>query len=107
MKVFFQKLLGINWRTTGAAIIAIGGLAVNVQVAWKAKDFMAVVNNAQMIMLNLGLVATAFGMLSAKDSNVTGVGQQAKAVDSAGSVTNVAGEFVEQQSAIPPSKGIL
>lgn len=95
----FQKLLGLNWKTTGSAIIAIAGLAVNIQVAWKAKDFMAVFNNAQMIMLNLGLVATALGLLGAKDSNVTGAGTQQKAVDSAGVVTNVEGDKVGKQPA--------
>jgi hypothetical protein len=107
MKAIFQKLLGMNWRTTSAAIIAIAGLAVNIQVAWKAKDFMAIVNNSQMIMLNLGLIAAALGFASAKDSNVNGVGQQAVTVDSTGAVTNIAGEPLGKQSAVPPSKGDL
>jgi hypothetical protein len=67
---------------------------------------MAIVNNSQMIMLNLGLIATAAGMLSAKDSSVTGVGAQARAIDSSGAVTNVTGDVVGQQSAIPPQPKI-
>jgi hypothetical protein len=99
LRTVFAKIGVINWKTTGSAVIAIAGLAVNIQVAWKAKDFMAVVNNAQMVMLNLGLIATALGLLGAKDSNVTGAGTQAKAVDSSGVVTNVEGEKVGKQPA--------
>ena len=99
MGSIFKKLLGINWRTTVSAIIAIAGLAVNIQVAWKARDFTAVVNNAQMVMLNLSLIAAAVGFLNAKDSNVTGAGATAKSVDSSGVVTNVEGDKVGKQPA--------
>lgn len=102
MRAFFQKLLGVNWRTTFAAIVAIIGLAINIQVAWKAKDIRAVANNAEMIMLNLGLIATALTGLNAKDANVTGAGTQAKTVDSTGAVTNVDGAALGNQPMIPP-----
>src|SRR5436190_20654292 len=97
-----NKILRINYRTTAAAIIAIAGLAANVEVAWKARNFLAVVDNAQMIMLNLSLIAGAVGFLNAKDANVTGAGTQAKTVDSSGTVTNVEGKELGQQPMIPP-----
>lgn len=93
----FQKLLGINWKTTMTgigALVAVLGVILN---AWRTKDFGTIFTQGQTVIPIVMGILTALGMFSAKDSNVIGAGVAAKAVDSTGTVTNVAGDVVGQQ----------
>ncbi len=96
----FKKLLGINWRTTTGAIIAVLGLAGNIYLSVKKKDFLAAIDSSQMLMANVGLLATTIVGLSAKDASVTGVGSKAAEVDSKGTLTTADDKVVGQQ---PPA----
>jgi len=74
MSKLMQKLLGVNWKTTAAAITAIAAVVGNIVVAWKAKNFNAIFSNTQLLLTDLGLLLAAIGLLNAKDNNVTGAG---------------------------------
>lgn len=97
-----NRILGINYRTTilgiGVIVAAIG----RVTLAYKARDFTSLANDGQLIAETVTALLAGLGLLIAKDSSVTGVGAQAKAVDSKGTLTNVEGEEVGKQSAMPP-----
>jgi hypothetical protein len=97
-----NKIFGINYGTTILGIGVIFAAVGRVGVAWKSKDFTALANDGQLIMETLAGLLTGVGLLVAKDRNVTGAGTQAKAIDSAGHVTNVEGEVLGRQPAAPP-----
>lgn len=104
MSPWLIKLLGINWGTTLAGLSLIAAAVGRIGVAWKAKDFQAVFTDAQFVLSELAIILTAFGLIAAKDRNVTGAGTQAKAVDtSTGKVVNVEGQPLGKQSPVPPA----
>lgn len=97
----FDKLLGINWKTTLAGIMAIITALSRIAVAYRTRDFAAIFTDAQLILETAGLIIAGLGLLKAKDQNVTGVGAVAKAVDSEGTVTNREGAVVGHQPVKP------
>lgn len=98
-----NKLLGINWRTTILGIGVIFAAVGRVMLAYRTRDFTALANDGQLIAETLAAILAGLGLYIAKDSNVTGVGSQAKTVEGDGTVTNVVGTVVGQQPAAPPS----
>lgn len=94
-----QRLLGINWKTTLAGITVLIAAVGRIIAAYRTKDFGAIFGDAQLVIETIGTVLIGLGLLSAKDSNVTGAGTTAKAVDSSGVVTNVEGDRVGKQPA--------
>lgn len=92
-----KRLLGINWKTTITGIgtlITVLGVILN---AWRSKDFSTIFTQSQTLIPIVTGLLIGLGLISAKDGNVTGVGDKAKAVDGAGTVTNVEGKVVGQQ----------
>lgn len=102
MPAWLIKLLGINWKTTVAAITSLGAIGAAIIAAWTAKDFQAIFDNLPLFFTALAVVVTNIGLWQAKDKNVTGVQKQAVSVDSTGAATNVKGEPVGKQSTVPP-----
>jgi hypothetical protein len=96
-----SKLLGINWRTTLAGFAVIVAAVGRIAVAYRTKDFQAILSDGQLILETVGILIAGFGLLTAKDQNVTGTGTAAKSVDSSGIVTNREGEVVGQQAPQP------
>lgn len=99
----FEKLLGINWKTTLAGITAIVAACGRIAIAYRTKDFEALLTDGQLVMETVIALILGLGLLKAKDQNVTGTGTAAKSVDSAGTMTNREGEVVGQQ--LPPDAG--
>lgn len=98
----FDKLLGINWKTTLAGITSLMAIAGAMFAAWKAKDFQAIFDNMPLFFTALGVVITALGLMKAKDQNVTGTGATAKTLDaSTGTLTNREGDVVGHQPVKP------
>lgn len=97
MKKFFAALGVINWKTTIAGIGALCTVVGVILNAWRTKDFATIFTQSQTLIPIITGILVAVGLLSAKDANVTGVGTQAKAVDSSGTITNVEGEVVGKQ----------
>jgi hypothetical protein len=97
-----NKVFGINYRTTILGIGVVFAAAGRVVLAYKAKDFSALAEDGQLIMETTAALLAGLGLLIAKDAKVTGVGTQAKAVDSSGVVKNVEGEVIARQPAMPP-----
>lgn len=99
-----NRILGINWRTTILGIGVIVAAVGRAVLAFRSKnfDFVLLAEDGQLIATTLGGVLAGLGLIIAKDSTVTGAGSQAKAIDSTGVVTNVEGEVVGKQSAMPP-----
>lgn len=102
MPAFLIKLLGINWGTTLSGLTVITAAVTRIGLAWKARDFHAIINDSQLIAESVLAIAGGLGLLLAKDKNVTGAGTQAKAVASTGDVTNIEGQKVGEQSPVPP-----
>jgi hypothetical protein len=102
MEPLLTKIFSINYVTTILGLGVIFGSVGRVGLAWKAKDFTALANDGQLIMSTIAGILTGAGLIAAKDRNVTGVGTQAKSVDSEGALKNVEGEVVGKQSAVPP-----
>lgn len=102
MNVLLTKIFSVNYATTILGIGVIFAAVGRVAIAWKSKDFVSLATDGQLIMSTAGLILGGFGLVLAKDRNVTGAGQQAKAVDSSGVLTNVEGDAVGKQSATPP-----
>lgn len=95
----FTRLLGINWKTTLAGIAAIIAAVSRIAVAYRTRDFQAIFTDAQLIVETIGILVLGFGLMKAKDQNVTGVGTMAKIVDtSTGEVTNAEGKTIGQQT---------
>lgn len=92
-----DKILGINWKTTLAGLAAIVAAFGRIAVAYKTRDFEAILTDGQLVMETIITLIIGLGLLKAKDQNVTGVGAVAKTVDSSGIVTNREGEVVGQQ----------
>jgi hypothetical protein len=92
-----QKIFGINWGTTIAGIAALTAAIGRIALAYRTRDFEAILTDGQLIMQTLLALAVGLGLIAAKDKNVTGVGEQAKTVDSAGTVTNIEGQVVGKQ----------
>jgi hypothetical protein len=97
-----KKLLGINWKTTLPGILVIFGVIAKILAAWRTKDIATLLTSTQELIPDLIAVLAGIGLITAKASDVTGAGTQAKAVDSTGEVTNIEGQKVGQQSSIPP-----
>ena len=97
MTAILQKLLGLNWGTTLTGITLIIAAISRIALAYKTRDFDAIFADTKLIMETLIALLAGFGFLKAKDASVTGAGTAAKAVDSAGTVTNVEGLVVGQQ----------
>lgn len=98
-----SKLLGINYRTTILGVGVIFAAAGRVMLAYRTRDFESLANDGQLIAETVATILAGLGLFIAKDSNVTGVGTQAKTVGSDGTVVNVAGTVVGQQPATPPA----
>jgi len=98
-----KKLLGINWKTTLPGILVIVGVGAKIANAWRTKDIGTVLSSTQELIPDVMLVLTGIGLITAKASDVTGAGTQAKAVDSAGTVTNVEGKVIDKQPEKPPT----
>lgn len=96
-----NKILGINWRTTLAGFTSLLAVVGAIVAAWKVKDFRVIVDKLPELFLAISVVATAIGLMKAKDQNVTGTGAVAKSVDSSGIVTNREGEVVGKQPVVP------
>jgi len=92
-----NKLLGINWKTTLAGISAIIAAIGRILVAYKTRDFAAILADGQLIIETITMIILGLGLLKAKDQNVTGTGVAAKAVDSSGTITNREGDVIGQQ----------
>lgn len=56
MPSWLIKLLGINWRTTLAALSSMGAIFAAIIAAWKAKDFQAIFDNLPLLLTALGVV---------------------------------------------------
>lgn len=98
----FTRFLGINWKTTLAGLAAIVAAVSRIAVAYRTRDFQAIFTDSQLILETVGLLLVAFGLIKAKDQNVTGAGTSAKIVDtSTGEVTNAEGKVVGQQTVKP------
>jgi hypothetical protein len=97
MPSWVNKILGINWRTSLAAWATIMAAVGRIAVAYRTRDFQAIFTDSQLIFETIGLLLVAFGLMKAKDQNVTGTGTTAKAVDSSGTITNREGEVIGQQ----------
>lgn len=93
----FNKLLGINWKTTLAGISAIIAAVGRIAIAYKSRDFAAILQDGQLIIETITMIILGLGLLKAKDQNVTGTGTAAKSVDSTGEITNREGEVIGQQ----------
>lgn len=93
----FNKVFGVNYRTTILGIGVIVAALSRVAMAWKVKDFTALAEDGQLIMETLAALLAGLGLFIAKDANVIGAGSQAKSVDSSGTVKNVEGEVVGVQ----------
>jgi hypothetical protein len=94
------KMLGINYRTTVLGIGVIFAAAGRVVIAYRAKDFESLANDGQLIAETITALLAGVGLFIAKDSAVTGVGSQAKSVDSEGVLKNAEGKEVAHQ---PPA----
>lgn len=94
-----NSIFGINYRTTiiGIGVIVAAGGRIAMAFRTKQYDFVALAEDGQLIMTTLSMVLGGLGLLITKDSSVTGVGSTAKAVDSAGVVTNAEGAKVGKQ----------
>lgn len=105
MNELLTKLFSINWRTTLLGVGVIVAAVGRIGLAFRSKnyDFTALAEDGQLIMTTLTALLAGLGLFIAKDASVTGVGSQAKAVDSAGTVTNIEGTVLGQQSTAPPS----
>lgn len=101
MPAWLLKLLGINWRTTLAALSSMGAIGAAIIAAFKVKDFSAIFDHLPLFFTALGVVLANLGLLFAKDKNVTGVGTQAKALAGAGALVNVEGDVVGVQPSKP------
>lgn len=99
-----NRIFGINWRTTILGVGVIVAAVGRIILAFRSKnyDFIALAEDGQLIMTTLAALLAGVGLFIAKDSAVTGTGTQAKAVDSAGMVTNVEGTVIARQPATPP-----
>lgn len=97
----FDKLLGINWKTTLAGIMAIVAALGRIAVAYRTRDFESIFTDGQFVLTTAFGIIVGLGLLKAKDQNVTGVGAVAKAVDSEGTVTNREGAVVGHQPVKP------
>lgn len=95
----FNKVFGVNYRTTILGIGVIFAALGRVAMAWRVKDFTALAEDGQLIMETLAALLAGLGLFIAKDSNVIGAGSQAKTVDSSGAVKNAEGEVVGTQPA--------
>lgn len=102
MNELLNRIFGINYRTSIAGVGVIVAAVSRVALAWKAQDFAALANDGQLIVETVAALLAGLGLFIAKDSSVTGAGTQAKSVDSAGIVTNVAGTEIGQQPLAPP-----
>jgi uncharacterized membrane-anchored protein len=102
MSQVLTKIFGINYRTSILAVGVIVAAAGRVVLAYKAKDFTALANDGQLIMETAAALLAGLGLFIAKDAKVTGVGSQAKSVDSTGVVKNIEGDVVARQSVVPP-----
>lgn len=98
---WINTLLGINWKTTLAGLAVIVAAFGRIAVAYKTKDFGAIFTDGQLILETVGMLIAGWGLLKAKDQNVTGTGAVAKSVDSAGTLTNREGDVVGKQPVVP------
>lgn len=92
-----DKILGINWKTTLAGLAAITAAFGRIAVAYRTRDFEAILTDGQLVMETVIALILGLGLLKAKDQNVTGTGTVAKSVDSAGTLTNAEGTVVGHQ----------
>ena len=78
-------LLGLNWKTGLAGWTIIIAAVGRILVAYKTKDFGAIFTDGQLILTTVVSIAAAFGLIKAKDQNVTGAGEDAVIVHKDGS----------------------
>lgn len=97
-----NRIFGINYRTSilGIGVIVAAGGRVLMAFRSKNYDFPALAEDGQLIMNTAAALLAGWGLLIAKDNSVTGVGGSAKVIDSAGTVTNVAGVVVGHQPTV-------
>lgn len=89
-----SKLLGINYRTTLAGFMAIVAAVGRIAVAYRTRDFEAIITDGQLIIETVGIIMLGLGLMKAKDQSVTGAGPVAVQVAADGSATDREGEDV-------------
>ena len=80
-KTIIERIMGVNWKTTMAAIAAIVAVVGRIYAKWKSKDFSAIFEDGQELMSDIGLLVAAVGLLQAKDKDVHGAGDSAVRVE--------------------------
>lgn len=103
MPNWLTHILGINFKTTILGIGVIFAAVGRVLIAYRSKDFVGLANDGQLIMETIAALLAGFGLVKAKDQNVTGTGTGARSIDSTGVITNREGTVVGQQR--PPDAG--
>jgi hypothetical protein len=108
MPAWVFKILGINWRTTllgwSVMVAAVGRIAV----AWRTRDFGAILADGQLILETVATLLAGFGLIKAKDQHVIGAGTQARTIDtSTGDITNREGQTVGKEPALPPQPKVV
>lgn len=88
MKAFFAAILGINWKTTLAGITVIIAAVGRIVLAYRTKDFGAIITDGQLVISTVLAIVAGLGLINSKDGNTTGAGTGAKKVESDGTVTH-------------------
>jgi len=83
------RILGINWKTTSAGILALVAVAGKLLLAYRTKDIEAILSNGQEVFLDLNLIAIGIGLIKAKDNNTVGAGDAAVKVHDDGTQQTV------------------
>lgn len=91
MTSIFTKILGINYKTVLAGVTVIVAAIGRILIAYRTKDFSAIFTDGQLVLTTIISIIAGLGLINAKDSNTTGVGANAKKVDSDGTVTRADG----------------
>jgi hypothetical protein len=71
------RILGVNWQTTSAGVLALIAVAGKLLLAYRTKDVEAILSNGQEMFLDLNLIAIGIGLIKAKDNNTVGAGTTA------------------------------
>lgn len=77
----FKSILGLNWKTTLAGLSVIVAAIGRIALAYKTKDFGAILTDGQLVLSTVISIIAGLGLIKAKDQNVTGAGPAAVNVD--------------------------
>lgn len=91
----FAQLGIINWKTTMTGITSLVAALGVILNAWRTKDFGTIFTQSQTLIPVIMLILTGLGLLSAKDSTVTGVGSQAATLTDNNKLLTVEGDVVK------------